>query len=283
MTAAPIFDPFGLVAKHGSHDQKSHGNWARGGHEVIVGEAVYDSGGIKHSTSPPSKYPTGYVVPGHPASGDFRAESEPARRFTEFWQRTYEGYGLVREAAMRVLDGKDPLGDRPNDSHSVFMMEEDGTWVNDADGYTYDDLYQDVESAGRWVADGLRNGSTGKVLFRGTNMTRDQIDRLAVSGETLGLGPSATSENLKVANRYSMNDLDPGEARVVFRFPESTKHLDLVPHSDWGTMHPEQIVAGKFKVTGVFENRRAVGNLYIQGNPDTEPHYYVNLEPVEQP
>lgn len=284
MTAAPVFDPLGLRVALGNLTK--HGG--PGPHKNGSPQSVHGGGG-----GGSADYPIGHVVhnPLTISTGDFRQEADPARRFTELWQRTFEGYDLVREAAQRVLDGKDPLGDPrdPDDSHSIFMLAENGTWING--DYTEADLHTDIASAGRFMADGLRNAQPRKKpLFRGTAMPMEQVHRLAgmaKSGETFHLWPSSTSPKLEIAQSYANGRLESSgmvgkinDTRVVFRFPEGTKALGLSEWSDWSDHHPEAVIAGRFRVAGVFQNSAAQRGLGIGSK---EPEFYVNLEPVEQP
>jgi hypothetical protein len=264
-----VVDPFEL-RKHGSHNQKDHGNWARGGS---------------------ADYPIGHVVhnPLTISTGDFRMESDPARRFTELWQRTYDGYDVVREAAWNVLDGQDPLF-----MHSINHGYEQSAWVRG--DYTHADLETDVASAGRWVADGLRNAAPRKKpLYRGAGLSEFQVEKMKV-GDELELGPSSTSSKKDIALGYAQaNRAHAGVTyRVLYEFPVGTKALNLNEHSDWGEHHPEYIVAGKFRVKGIGRNAAAFGPppdasrspiayAELLSEYDKQPHYTVYLEPVSQP
>lgn len=331
MTDAPVLDPFGLrvhlgnLTKHGGpgnhpngSPQSVHGGGGSGASDSGIakpGEEGFDderywslvhhgysTSYAEHLAGGGQPYETGHVVGGDPAGrhhlrigGDFRKEADPYRRFTEMWQRTFEGYDLVREAAQNVLDGEDALHE-----HSLYTMAEDGTWINEADGYTERDLETDITGAAQYVADGLRAAKPGKKpLFRGTAMAMSDVHRIAgmaKSGETFDLIPSSTSPKIETAQHYANGRIgatfDTGgvdvngyprtktlDTRVVFRFPESTRRVHL-SESDWADDHPEAIVAGRFKVAGVFSNAAAQRGMGIGSR---EPDFYVNLEPVEQP
>lgn len=253
-----VLDPF---AKHGNHDQSSHGNWARGG----------------------GKYRTGNVIPGSIESGDFRVESDPDRRFTELWQRTYEGSWMVQTGARNLLNGREPL-----EGGNLFIGEPGqlgDNFVNDAlepeRKYHENDLRTDVDSASRWMVDGLKNAKPGTTpLFRGTSANATLINGLREEG-TVTLSVQATAEDVGLAGMYAERTQSQNghDMTVVFRFAPETRRFELTA-SDWDGDHAESIVAGKFKVDGIFDGS-ATGIEYKGERQWVD--YFVNLSPIEQP
>jgi hypothetical protein len=183
-------------------------------------------------------YPTGKIIGGDFASGDFRVEVDPNRRFTELWQRTYSGYHSVHDAAMGQsrpeLIQEMPL----NSLYSVF------------------DYNKDVDSAGRWLSDQLQNAQPSTTpLWRGAKVSRSSMiqdwQAALARGEhpTMTLSPTPTSKDRNVAERY--RDVEGGGTRVMFEFAPGTPQVDLDQWSDWANTHPEQIVNGNFQIVSV--------------------------------
>lgn len=214
------------------------------------------------SASPsPSSYKIGRVLDGNAdLGGDFRVESTPSRRFTELWQASYAGYGLVRQAAANVIDGNDPLDgidfNRERRGEIPLML---ATWTQAGSGYTLRDIKTDVASAGRFVAEGLRNGTSGTPLWRGTEL--ESADSLKV-GDAVALGPTSASDHRGTAEAYAGSS--PGKGvRTMFYFDASTKRFNLDNNT-----HPESIVMGDFEVQHVNHDEHGT---------------HVFLKPTDQP
>lgn len=257
-------DPFELVAKYSpSQPRDERGRWTDTGSssssfllDTREGRDRWESmtlnEQIAYATSDANPYKTGKVVGGDMRSGDFRVEVDPRRRFTELWQRTYEGYGAVRTAAQAVLDGdEDILADVDLFDDVPFPK----TWNGDPGDRTWkydeEDYAQDVASAGLFVAEGLRNAKPGERLFRGTTMSSTVLQDWQTGYKTnrrFTLGPTSTSSDRDVAGRYAQSA--SGAMRTTFIFDGSTKRFDLT-HSDWANDHPESIIAGEFEVLHV--------------------------------
>jgi GNAT superfamily N-acetyltransferase len=241
-----------------------------------------------------SSYVTGRVVNVGPfpaidgpnaatGNGDFRQESDPARRFTELWQRTYAGYTFVREATENVLAGKDALDGLSFESDVLTVAinmageNQETTMIAEAqaafvlgnmlgDEYRLDDLKTDITSAAHYFADGIRNAkATPTPLYRGTTMPSYVLQDWQTKGGTVTLGPTATTRSTTVADRYAegVGWPQPREGmRTWFHFDGSTKRFDL-RQSDWDRDHPESVVMGDFKVDGVeFTSRGA--NVFLK-------------------
>lgn len=234
-----------VIAKHGTHDQSSHGNWANGGIGAGVAQSVLDrvaeNGGLSVKLVDGSEPTGGYMV----AKGSQYGSVASAADF-------YDATKGPKILADYLKTHKKTLGNANN-----YL----GLWHNKDDGNVYLDVSENIQDKGRAISAGAKRdqisiwdvanfaeiptGGTGSVEKDGSS--RDSSEYLRDDGRG---NRSVRSEDLGQVGQAKVIRFAPGLKPIL-------KHLegqhDQASHGSWAS--------GRWQVAQNIKNEMATGDL----------------------
>ena len=216
------------VQKHGTHDQKTHGNWATGGMGAGVADSILlrvrENGGLSVNMVDGSEPTSGYMV----AKGAQFGSVVSADDFYDPIKGPKILADYMKKHKAQLGAGKNYLG----------------LWHNKEDGKVYLDVSENIQDRERAISAGqkqdqisiwdvtnfaeIETGGTGNVEKTGSGRTTEEHRR----NERFG-NRSLRSENLgEVGKAYKVIRFEPGLIPIF-------KHLegqhDQATHGNWAT------------------------------------------------
>jgi len=235
------------VKKHGSHNQKTHGNWATGGE-------------IAHWN------------PNDPVPASPRNAGGMTDKIWENWEHGVDGeqyVELYRQYAAEALGLKVPESDMAPGGSLNYLTQRGfgGSSTQTAKGHALA------------ILKAIANGSpTQPALYRGVTELKNDPNSTALvqqlsslkAGDTLDMPLVSTTRSLGVAAWYAADRVQSGSSPIIMKIQAGAKGVSIAPEKSYYQADHEVITSGKFEVVsvnqvktpywkrGIFEPRKTV-------------------------
>ena len=250
------------ILKHGTHDQKDHGNWAHGFAEEI-------SNWNPHESIPDSPRNAGGMT----------------RKMWDAWEHGPDGQPFVelfRKYACEELGLAVPKTPYDRGGYSAFMLNRGWGAPN--------------RNEAKAMLNAIANGSDQPTLYRGLakpTFTDDSSSDVELfnkfvtmkAGDRFDMPLASTTRSLGVATWYAADRVENSAQNVIIKIQSGAKGVSLKKEGSYYPQDYEVITSGKFEVVniskvsapywsrGVFEPRKRV---YTDGTEHYEVATYSN-------
>ena len=216
------------VIKHGTHDQKTHGNWATG----ITSELS--------AWSPKDK------VPDAPRNATGTTE-----KFWDNWEHGVDGdqfVDLYRQYAGEMLGLPVPKSDKDVGGSEHYLTQR-GFGASSTSA---------VRNQTEAVLTAIANGRPQPTLYRGmaasdaeSKALLEQFTNLK-EGDTIDMPLVSTTRSLGVAQWYAADrSYTPSDTKVIMKIQQGAKGVSVNPDKSFYPSDFETITSGKFQVVGI--------------------------------
>lgn len=285
-----VFDPFEIVVKHGSHDQSSHGNWARGGgfisgHAVVPGrrsevahQQALDDLALLESLDPegdevylerdwggaPRDLASALAsvneiefdddgMPASPEDNDLLTEAH--EQVYDFWMSTFDNADNIQQAAVNLLDAEAALDLDSGEGKRILS--------HGAASFMLGDLER------TWNTDhalGFTDANSSP-LYRGMKM--DNEDWGFFFGEDRYKGSPVEHVGETIDLNLSSFSVHEGEAGMFSTpHPHSTQRPVIIQTKGYvagfGSTTGEVVTAGRFRIVDVSSSKLSNGKPVIK-------------------
>ena len=259
------------VVKHGTHDQKTHGNWATGATPNSITTTTNAIGQEIQTIT------YGDIVIERNKPGEVRDNSDQSR-----FMWTYRaGNDAMRIVASRILGTENPNIRTPELSDAEIKSLVEGK-VYPSGSMSADAMKSGVEktiSATYTLLEDAKASAPMTIpLYRGITVSNSSPAASIKVGDSFTMPLSATTNQQELAERYARPRETTQETPMVFTFKEGTKATPVRHNSDktGSTIYSEYVTQGKFKVISVDKS-----NLVMDGNTRVSGYIKVEVEHTE--
>jgi hypothetical protein len=259
------------VKKHGTHDQKTHGNWATGATPNSITTTTNAIGQEIQTIT------YGDIVIERNKPGEVRDNSDQSR-----FMWTYRaGNDAMRIVASRIMGTENPNIRTPELSDAEIKSLVEGK-VYPSGSMSADAMKSGIEktiSATYTLLEDARASAPMPIpLFRGITVANGSPATSIKVGDSFTMPLSATTNQQELAERYARPRETAQETPMVFTFKEGTKATPVRHNSDTtgSTIYSEYVTQGKFRVVSVDKS-----SLVMDGNNRVSGYIKVEVEHTE--
>lgn len=248
------------VIKHGTHDQKTHGNWAHG----ITAE-------IENWN------------PNDPIPASPKNAGGMTAKIWENWEHGPDGnqyVGLYRQLAGEALGIPVPKDPMAPGGYLNYLTQRGfgGSSVETAKGHAKAML--EAIANGSPTQPALYRGIVANSMLEGSEGLVKQLSSLK-EGDTLDMPLVSTTRSLGVATWYAADRVSDGQNPIIMKIQPGARGVSVSAEKSFYPADHEVITSGKFEVVGVtkinapYWKRGVFEPRKITGNDEFPDHYEV--------